>query len=142
EIDFNSYKIAAGSVFFLRPGQTHYWKFKVAPKGYIFFHTQDFYELYLSQGKLEQFPFYHTYENEPMLQLTSNEIGFTESRFKELYHEYKTDKPYKAQKLASLINTAYIDLARHYLDKENIKKITSTAYSDTVRLLEKCIENN
>ncbi|MEZ4970603.1 MAG: AraC family transcriptional regulator [Flavobacteriaceae bacterium] len=142
EIDFNSYEIAPGSVFFLRPGQTHYWKFNTVPKGYIFFHTQDFYELYLSKSKLEQFPFYHTYENEPLLQLTSDEIGFSESRFKELYDEYKGNKPYRAQKIASLIHTAYIDLARKYLAKENIKKISSTTYSDTMRLLEKCIEDN
>lgn len=142
EIDFNSYEIAPGSVFFLRPGQTHYWKFNTVPKGYIFFHTQDFYELYLSKSKLEQFPFYHTYENEPLLQLTSDEIGFSESRFKELYDEYKGNKPYRAQKIASLIHTAYIDLARKYLAKENIKKISSTTYSDTMQLLEKCIEDN
>lgn len=32
EIDFNSYEIKPGTVFFLRPGQTHFWKFDTSPK--------------------------------------------------------------------------------------------------------------
>ncbi len=142
EIDFNCYNISPGTVFFLRPGQTHFWKFESAPEGYIFFHTQDFYELHFSRSKLEQFPFYYSYDNEPLLQLTSIGVNFLEARFKELNDEYKTDKPYKSQKMASLINLVYIDLARQYITKENTKEITSNTYSETLRLLEKNIEKN
>ena len=72
EIDFNTYEVKAGSVFFLKPGQTHYWKFDELPEGYIFFHTQDFYDLHFSKSKLEQFPFYYSHKNTPTLTLTSS----------------------------------------------------------------------
>ena len=40
EIDFKSYAISPGKVFFLKPGQTHFWKFKTPPNGFIFFHSK------------------------------------------------------------------------------------------------------
>ncbi|MCM4173738.1 AraC family transcriptional regulator [Arenibacter sp. TNZ] len=142
EIDFDRYTISPGSVFFLRPGQTHYWKFESAPKGYIFFHTQDFYELHFSKSKLEQFPFYYTHKNTPLLQLPSKEVNFLELRFKELNDEYYMERPYKYQKIASLINATYIDLARQYSLEGHSKDTTSSMYLETLRLLEKNIEKN
>ncbi|AUP77462.1 AraC family transcriptional regulator [Flavivirga eckloniae] len=142
EIDFNTYSIKPGSVFFLRPGQTHYWKFDSPPKGYIFFHKQDFYELHFSKSKLEQFPFYYSHKNPPTLNLDSKNIEILESKFKDIYNEYCTDFLYKKQKIASLINTTYIDLTRHYNAIESIKKETSLAYVETLRSLEKLIDNH
>lgn len=142
EIDFNSYDIMPGTVFFLRPGQTHYWKFQSTPEGYIFFHTQDFYDLNFSKGKLELFPFYYSYDNEPLLLLKAKDQKLVESRFKELNDECRLDMPYKSQKIASLINATYIDLARHYIRQDNTTEITSSSYSKTLRLLEKSIEKH
>ena len=63
EIDFNAYNVEPGSVFFLKPGQTHSWKFDSQPNGYLFFHTQDFYELSFSNRLLHQFPFFSSQES-------------------------------------------------------------------------------
>ncbi len=142
EIDFNTYEVQPGSVFFLKPGQTHYWKFNNLPEGYIFFHTQDFYELHFSKSKLEQFPFYYAYESIPALTLTPNQMLLLESRFKDLNSEYYEDLPFKKQKISSLINTTYIDLARYYVASEpNINKSSST-YIETLRACEKAINTH
>ena len=74
EIDFNSYSITPGSVFFLRPGQTHFWKFDSPPEGFIFFHSQEFYELKFLKHKLHEFPFYYSFQNPPLLQLPDKKI--------------------------------------------------------------------
>ncbi len=140
EIDFNTYQIKPGSVYFLRPGQTHYWKFDNPPEGYIFFHTQNFYELHFSKSKIEQFPYYYSYKNMPTLHLNSNETKRLESIFRNINDEYHKDLPYKKQKIASLINIVYIDLSRHYSTLESTKDIVSVTYIDTLRSLERIID--
>lgn len=122
EIDFNTYPIESGSVFFLKPGQTHFWKFTSPPKGYIFFHTQDFYELCFLKSTLSQFPFYFTNENPPALTLINKNIDKIKYLFQEIHTEYLSDSIYKYEKLNSLINLLYIDLTRYYT-KLNPNKI-------------------
>ncbi len=140
DIDFDTYVIAPGSVYFLKPGQTHFWKFSTPPKGYIFFHTQDFYELHFSKSKLEQFPFYYSQENQPTLNLNLSRIATFQSKFEDINTEYHNNLNYKKQKIASLINTIYIDLARLYNTLETLKHFTSVTYAETLRSLERLIE--
>ncbi len=140
EIDFNAYKIEPGSVFFLKPGQTHSWKFDSRPKGYIFFHTQDFYELSFSNRLLQQFPFYFSQKNTPSLVLLSSQISNIHNKFKELNDEYYQKRPYQEIKITSIINTIYIDLARCYIDSKPKEVQSSLRYIETLRLLEKQIE--
>jgi len=142
EIDFSTYEVKAGSVFFLKPGQTHYWKFDKLPEGYIFFHTKDFYELHFSNSKLEQFPFYYSHKNSPSLSLTPHQTKLLESRFKDINTEYDQDLPYKKQKTASLINATYIDLARYYAAFGPIENSTSLRYLETLRALERAINSH
>jgi len=142
EIDFNTYNVKPGSVFFLQPGQTHYWTFATIPEGFIFFHTQDFYELHFSKSKLEQFPFFHSYKNTPSLRLKENEIQEVASVFSAIKKEYQNDLLYKKQKIASLINTAYVDLARYYSSLDHVSKTTSVSYVEKLNVLEKTIESN
>ncbi len=140
EIDFNSYTIQPGSVFFLKPGQTHYWKFTEDPEGFIFFHTQDFYDFYFSNKKLTQFPFYYSHKNPPNLLLTKHEIPLLQRCFEEINLEYHENLTYKRQKLASLVNLAYIDLARCYVSSVSLGQTSSSTYLQTIRILENEIE--
>ncbi|PWL38908.1 AraC family transcriptional regulator [Flagellimonas aquimarina] len=140
EIDFNAYPIQPGSVFFLKPGQTHSWNFNSTPEGYIFFHTPDFYELYFLNRKLTQFPFYYSLKNPPDLTLVPEAISNVAARFKEINTEYQQSFTYKKQKLSSLVNLTYIDLTRHYANYEPIKKVLSSTYLQTLEILENLIE--
>ncbi len=142
EIDFNTYEVKPGNVFFLRPGQTHYWTFDTAPEGYIFFHTQDFYELHFTNSKLGQLPFFFSYESSPTLTLSLEQIQLFESKFKEINDEYYNKLPFKKQKIASLIHTTYIDLARHYTSTKSTTTITSHSYLEILRALEVVINEN
>lgn len=142
EIDFNTYEVTPGSVFFLKPGQTHYWKFNDLPEGYIFFHTQDFYELHFSKSKLEQFPFYYSDESTPTLTLTQSQILLLASRFKDINAEYYEDLPFKKQKISSFLNATYIDLSRYYVAFEPNKNSSSLTYIETLRTFEKAINTH
>lgn len=142
EIDFDSYPVGPGSVFFLKPGQTHSWTFDTTPEGFIFFHTQDFYEFHFSNSKLSQFPFYFSHTNPPYLTLNSAETQRIAARFEEINTEYHTQYLYKEQKIANLMNLVYIDLARCYTAVDNTKVISSVSYLHALETLEKTIETH
>lgn len=140
EIDFNSYDVQPGTVFFLKPGQTHFWKFDSAPKGYIFFHSQDFYNLVFSKSKLEQYSFYYSYKNPPFLLLKNKDIPPIAKYFEEINNEYSDSLPFKNQKIASLLNITYIELSRHYNSVGAHQKTVSTTYLKTLQALQGAIE--
>ncbi len=140
EIDFDKYPITKGSVFFLKPGQTHSWEFNSTTEGYIFFHNLDFYEFYFSNRKITQFPFFYSYKNPPYITLTLDEIHIIVSRFKEINKVYHQNIPYKKQKLACLINLVYIDLTFYYSNFRPLKNVLSPTYLQTLGILEITIE--
>ncbi len=140
EIDFDTFKVAQGSVFFLKPGQTHFWQFDTSPKGYIFFHTKDFFEIHFSSSKIEQFPFYYTQNSSPTLTLNPKDLMAIEDRFKEINKEYTHNFAYKKQKISNLLNAVYIDLARHYTEVTKAISSSSFTYIETLRNLENLIE--
>lgn len=142
EIDFTSYPVRPGSVFFLKPGQTHFWKFNSEPQGFIFFHTEEFFEVGFSNAKLRQFPFYYSIENPPHLQLKSRELRHILARFQEINAEYHQHFSYKKERLASLTRLIYIDLTRCYTTFEAHEIVKSTTYLDTLGRLEAAIEKN
>ena len=140
EIDFKSYPIEAGSVFFLRPGQSHYWQFTSRPKGYIFFHSREFYEVQLTGSKLFQFPFYSSPNNTPLVKMNVNNLHVLVLRFREINNEYSSNLLMKRLKLVSLIQLMYIDLARLYLEDVELKSQDSVRYIVIVRDLESLVE--
>lgn len=141
-IDFNSYRINAGSVFFLKPGQTHHWDFETPPQGYIFFHTETFYDFYFSNHPVSQYPFYFSHTNPPYLNLQSSELGTIADQFKRINTEYHYGNTFRNQKIASLITSLYIDLSRVYTDSEKFTIISSTVYLDILEKLEQHIETH
>lgn len=140
EIDFNSYNITRGSVFFLRPGQTHRWHFTRPAKGFIFFHSAAFFHFQFTNINLNQFPFYFSLENPPMLQLNDFQLNSIVSHFSVINTEYQGKLAYKKEKIASLINLAYIDLSRYYTANVSKKDVVSSSYLSILKALELEIE--
>jgi len=140
EIDFNSYIINPGKVFFLRPGQTHFWKFDSVPEGYIFFHSQEFYELKFLDHKLNAFSFFHSIQNPPVLDLPQEKALALTSKFQEIYKEYQLGDSYRELKIVSLINTIYIDFVREYTATVQFEKSISPNYLNIFTHLEILID--
>lgn len=140
EIDFNTYPIGPGEIFFLKPGQTHFWKFDDIPEGFIFFHTQEFYDFYFLNHKLSSFPFWFSLNNPPLLTLPSGKIKKIETLFREINSEYAKEEPYKRFKLVNLLNLVYIELSREYTGTELRSGSTSPAYIKILRAMEILIE--
>jgi len=142
EIDFNSYNINPGKVFFLKPGQTHFWEFKTKPKGYIFFHSQEFYEMKFLDHTLNSFPFFYSYQNSPLLELSHKNTNELKLKFQEVYEEYLNHNIYRELKIINIINSIYIELTRAYTANVSLEKLASTNYSKTLENLENLINNH
>ena len=142
EIDFNSYTIEPGMVFFLTPGQTHFWKFETQPEGFIFFHSQEFYELKYLDHTLSSFPFYYSNQNPPFLKLHKEKLGDLLIHFKELFTEYQENNVLREAKITNLINYIYIELTRVYTADVTIEKLGSTNYTQILEQLESLINSH
>ncbi|WP_452219042.1 AraC family transcriptional regulator [Lacinutrix undariae] len=142
EVDFNSYNIKPGKVFFLKPGQTHFWKFKTQPEGYIFFHSQEFYELKFLEHKLHSFPFFYSNQNPPVLQLTANKISELNSKFEEVYTEYQQKSLLRELKIVNAISNIYIELTRVYTFEISLEKLNSPHYLNILEKAESLINTH
>ncbi|WP_324025192.1 helix-turn-helix transcriptional regulator [Maribacter sp. BPC-D8] len=142
EIDFNSYTIEPGMVFFLKPGQTHFWKFETQPEGFIFFHSQEFYELKYLDHTLSSFPFYYSNQNPPFLQVSEEKLVDISIHFTELYKEYRENNILREAKITNLINCIYIELTRVYTADVTIEKLGSASYSQILEQLETLINTH
>jgi AraC family transcriptional activator of pobA len=141
EIDFNAYDIVPGSVFMLFPGQVHTWEVSKDIDGYIFFHDKEFYDLNFTREKVENYPFFSSTENMPLIILKDGEFSGIEISFREIVAEYRNRQLMGFQKICSLLNVLYIDLSRVYLPIGERAKQNETQLAQVHRL-EILVESN
>jgi AraC family transcriptional regulator, transcriptional activator of pobA len=141
EIDFQTYDIHPGSVFMIFPGQVHWWESSVDADGYVIFHNKDFYNLYFSHERLNQFPFFGSTRSMPLIRLKPDELPKIEETYRVILNEYRQGGLMRFQKISSLLDVLYIDLSRCYLPADQMKPHNQTQLSHT-RRLELLIEAN
>lgn len=140
EIDFSSHNIKPGSVFVLKPGQTHNWKFSKPPNGYIFFHSSDFYESHYTNRNLLNFPFFYSSQNPQCFYLKNSDLDLVTNYFERIINCFTSETIMKSQQLCSLIDLIYIELSRHNINLKATNTFTSKSYIDKVHQLEQLIE--
>jgi AraC-like DNA-binding protein len=139
EVDFNSYPVKPGAAFFLNPGQTHHWKLSHDADGYVVLHDREFYDLHYSDTTVEQFPFYYSTKNKPVLYLKS-EVKEITRLLASIEYEYQSDFLLKNKKLCSLLDLLYIELSRAYLKGKYLKIARTSRYSSQLKQLDQLIE--
>lgn len=140
EIDFERFDVQRGSVFLLNPGQTHYWELSSDIEGFIFFHTESFYNFNFAQNALSIYPFFYSTQNSPYLLLTEALTHNISLRFQEILLEYESEKLYKSRKIISLIDLLYIDLSRIYLEQNTGVVYKTNLYFEKLKQLESLID--
>ncbi|WP_298356298.1 helix-turn-helix transcriptional regulator [Runella sp.] len=141
EIDFDTYEVRPGSVFLLTPGQVHSWELSADINGYVFFHTESFYNTAYLSKKLTDFPFFYLQTNYPVIYLQEDALDSVIPLFKAIYEEYQTHLPFKFQKLNSLIDLTYIQLSRSYQEHNKVVDKQPFQYN-RIKKLEKLIDEN
>jgi AraC-like DNA-binding protein len=139
EIDFQTYEIRPGNLFLIFPGQVHWWENSADADGYVIFHHRDFYNLYFSHERLDQFPFFGSTRSYPLISLQPDDMTKVEGLFQVILDEYRQGGLMKFQKISSLLDVLYIDLSRLYLPADQMKPHNQTQLAHT-RKLELLIE--
>ncbi|KGO90723.1 helix-turn-helix domain-containing protein [Flavobacterium suncheonense] len=140
EIDFIKYDIQPGTLFFLNPGQMHHWELSEDIRGFIFFHTQSFYDLHYAKKRVHTFPFFYSVQNAPVLYLKENQADYFQNLFRQIYAENQSEALFKTPKIISLMDLIYIESTRLYIEKNDSEVITQNTYSTTFQKLEELIE--
>lgn len=121
-IDFDSFKITKGSMFLMQPGQIHSWQLSSDIEGYIVFCSKEIYNLHFESKKIEEYPFFQSFENNPELFLSNKDMENFSYYFKMMIEESKGSKQYKKDKLLSLLDIILIDISRIYSYEKNQEK--------------------
>lgn len=140
EIDFKLYDIRPGTVFMLNPGQTHHWELSADAEGYIFFHSQEFFDGRFTKLSVNQFPFFHSVLNSSAAFLDDHKSSLLASYFASLYTAYRSTSSMKLLKVCALINLIYVEITEEYLKEPHGTGVASDRYSrhfeSFVRLVE------
>lgn len=125
EIDFQKYEVSEGSLFFLSPGQIHSWELSEDIDGYIFFCSQEFYEMHYVSQKLRNFPFFGSVSFPRKLQLDAGELEKTDHLFQLLGKEFKSQHVMKDGLILSLMSQVFINATRFF--SKNVDVQSSSA---------------
>lgn len=114
DIDFDSFKIQPGSMFFLQPGQIHNWVLSDDIDGFVVFYSQEMYNLYFRQKTIDAFPFYSSLGNSPEMFFETKELKSIEPYFHNMLEEYQGNMVMKQDKIINLLDSIHIEIARKY----------------------------
>jgi AraC-like DNA-binding protein len=140
EVDFTSYNIKPGALFFLNPGQTHHWELSGDTEGYIFFHTQAFYDMHYTNSKLSNFPFYYSVHNSPLVYI--DDIKRFTALFEMLLSEYESNNILNKEAIISITDLIYIEGARIYSIQNPSLLHNKDKYYGKFRHFEELINNH
>jgi len=143
EIDFTTYDVTSRSLFLLSPGQIHSWTLSKDTQGFIFFHTQEFYEMHYINGGLRKYPFFNSVQFPRKLQLNHTEAEILEDKFLQLKQEYEENLSMKNDFLITLITQIYILSSRWFSNSSaSISTTTKTQYLIHYQNFESLIEDH
>lgn len=112
-IDFNAYPIEAGNVYFISPGQVHYWNTSVPIEGEIILFTEEFLLLAPSDYMvLHEFSFFHSIEDTPALALSAKERELMESLIQSIADEYQAGKFRSGSVLRAFLHILLVEMQR------------------------------
>lgn len=116
DIDFDTFGIQPGSMFFMQPGQIHHWDLSDDIDGFVIFYSQEMYNLYFRQKAIEAYPFYSSLGNSPEMIFDAKELKAVEFYFYKMLEEYQGNKIMKQDKIMNLLDSIHIEIARKHND--------------------------
>ncbi|MEN2415501.1 helix-turn-helix domain-containing protein [Flavobacterium mesophilum] len=114
EVDFDQFEIKRGSLFVLQPGQMHHWNLSEDIEGFVIIFSQELYNLYFGQKKINDYNFYHSIHNRPEMVFEENEIPKILPYFNLLIQENSQNNKYQLDKLLNLLDCIHIEVTRKY----------------------------
>ncbi|MDM1378993.1 helix-turn-helix domain-containing protein [Myroides marinus] len=142
EIDFHSYEIKPGAIFVLAPGQTHSWVLSDDIDGYIFFHTQEFFDLYFVRETIREYPVFRSSYYPNGLIIEGQDKLILESVFKRIAEEVDGNRWKKNTVLVNLASLLYIEFNRLILAGDSFIAVSNLQYNNHLQHFEDLLEKN
>ena len=114
EVDFDQFEIKRGSLFVLQPGQMHHWSLSGDIEGFVIIFSQELYNLYFGQKKINDYNFYHSIHNRPEMVFEEKELPKILPYFDLLIQENSQDNKFQLDKLLNLLDCIHIEVSRKY----------------------------
>jgi AraC family transcriptional activator of pobA len=114
EIDFDRFEIKKGSLFVLQPGQMHHWSLSEDIEGFVIIFSQELYNLYFGQKKINDYNFYNSILNRPEVVFETDEFSKILPYFGLLIQESNQNNEWKMDKMLNLLDCIHIEIARKY----------------------------
>lgn len=114
EVDFDQFEIKRGSLFVLQPGQMHHWSLSEDIEGFVIIFSQELYNLYFGQKKINEYNFYHSIHNRPEMVFEENEIPKLLPYFDLLIQENSQENKMQLDKMLNLLDCIHIEISRKY----------------------------
>lgn len=114
EIDFDTFIIQPGSVFFMQPGQIHHWDLSDDIEGFVVFYSQEMYNLYFGQKTIGEYPFYSSVNTIPEILFDMAESKAILPYFDAMILENQSDQMMKRDKIMNLLDIIHIEISRKY----------------------------
>jgi AraC-like DNA-binding protein len=139
DIDFDTFEIQSGSMFFMQPGQIHHWNLSDDIDGFVVFYSQPMYNLYFRKKTIENYPFYSSLGNSPEMIFDTKELKSIVLYFYKMLDEYQGNKIMKQDKIMNLLDSIHIEIARKYNESHVLEAHSyNVKIKDFDALLEKC----
>jgi len=112
-IDFTSYSVKAGQIYFMNPGQVHNWQFSGDVDGYIVNFSENYFDSLIRETNyLARFPFFGGYGDDQVIQLNNPSQKEVKEMLESILLESKPGKGHAADMIRSLLLQLFIKVSR------------------------------
>jgi AraC family transcriptional regulator, transcriptional activator of pobA len=127
-IDFNSFPVKVGQIYFMNPGQVHHWNFSGEIDGYIVNFSENFFHsLFSGTHYLERFPFFGGYGDDQVIQLPAEARQDVIKLFKKILVEVNPMKTHATDMIRILLLQLFIIVSRQ-IEPGRMKQLARPGY--------------
>ena len=140
-IDFVTFPVQKGMIYFMRPGQVHKWYFDEVADGYIVNFSATFFDqLFINTNFIDQFSFFDRVAAHQVLLLKEETQRQVEQIFEKILREQSENLSSPQLMIATLLLQLFLTVERN--DAKTIKEETGGYNSVILRNFQKLIEDN
>lgn len=119
-IDFQTYHVKKGDLFFLNPGQVHKWDFNSSTNGFIINFTEDFISSFLSDNHfLDLLPFFSNTSNQDSILYIENHYSTILNIFDKINFEIHLQKDTDLNLVRVYLLELFLLCKKHYFHTDN-----------------------
>jgi AraC-like DNA-binding protein len=140
-IDFTSFPVKPGQIYFMNPGQVHNWQFSGEVDGYIVNFSESFFDSFFKEPNyLERFPFFGGYGEDQVILLTGHCVKEVTEVFERLLIELKPEKIHATEMIRTLLLQLFITVTRQ-IEPARQQQLSKPGYT-TFRNFQKLVNEH